>query len=434
MKSLAKRLISTAMFLNASAAFATNGMLFEGYGPISTGMGGASMAYDNGTSAMMNNPATLGLMKDGTRMDFALGRMSPSIESSYSGMNADSSATSFYMPAFGYLRKDGAYAYGVGVFAQGGMGVEYAADSFMAAGSGEAVRSEAGVMRVIAPIAYRMNSKLVVGGSLDFVRTTMDLKMAAMASQLSPMIKGCSGAGCAALPGLGATDWARFDFSDSSSYSGAASNYGFAAKLGAVYDLMPNLRVGASYHSKTFVGDLKTGSDAKLSAKGLGSDTGTITVKDFQMPSVIALGAAWSPMDKLMVVADYKRIGWASVLDAFRLNFAGSTFTSLDVEMTQKWEDQDVFALGASYQAMENLNVRGGLSLANNPVPNAYVNPLFPGTTTNHYTVGAGYTINPATSFEASLSLAPEVSVVNGSGVAIKHSQTNLQLMYVYNY
>ena len=38
-------------------ATATNGMNMEGYGPIATGMGGASYAYDNGTAAMMNNPA-----------------------------------------------------------------------------------------------------------------------------------------------------------------------------------------------------------------------------------------------------------------------------------------------------------------------------------------------------------------------------------------
>ena len=37
------------------AAHATNGMNMEGYGPIATGMGGASMAYDNGTAAMMSD-------------------------------------------------------------------------------------------------------------------------------------------------------------------------------------------------------------------------------------------------------------------------------------------------------------------------------------------------------------------------------------------
>lgn len=37
-------------------ALAINGMIMEGYGPIATAMGGAAMAYDNGTAALANNP------------------------------------------------------------------------------------------------------------------------------------------------------------------------------------------------------------------------------------------------------------------------------------------------------------------------------------------------------------------------------------------
>ena len=61
------------------AAHATNGMNLEGYGPIATGMGGASMAYDNGTAAMMNNPATLSLMDSNARLDVAFGTLGPNI-------------------------------------------------------------------------------------------------------------------------------------------------------------------------------------------------------------------------------------------------------------------------------------------------------------------------------------------------------------------
>ena len=49
----------------SSTAFATNGMNLEGYGAKSHSLGGASMAFDTGNSAVMNNPATLGMMKDG---------------------------------------------------------------------------------------------------------------------------------------------------------------------------------------------------------------------------------------------------------------------------------------------------------------------------------------------------------------------------------
>ncbi len=44
----------------SSTAMATNGMNLEGFGPVALGMGGSSFAYDNGTAATMNNPATIG--------------------------------------------------------------------------------------------------------------------------------------------------------------------------------------------------------------------------------------------------------------------------------------------------------------------------------------------------------------------------------------
>ena len=53
-----------SLLFASTTVHATNGMNLEGYGPIATGMGGASMAYDNGAAAMMNNPATLGLMPE----------------------------------------------------------------------------------------------------------------------------------------------------------------------------------------------------------------------------------------------------------------------------------------------------------------------------------------------------------------------------------
>ncbi len=431
-----KRLIPAALMLSSGAAFATNGMLMEGYGPISSGMGGASIAFDNGTAAVMNNPATLGLMKEGTKIEIAVGRLGPSVKSSYGAFSADSSATAFYMPAVGYIRKNGVFTYGVGAFAQGGMGAEYGADSFLALGSGQNVRSEVGVMRVVAPLAYEVQSNLIVAGTLDLVRTSMDLKMAVAGDMLASMVKSCSGGACAGLGGLGSSDWGRFDFSDNSSFSGAASNYGVAAKLGLVYQVSPEINVGAIYHSQTFTGDLKTDStDATLSMNSGFSDSGKVTIKDFEMPSTFGVGAAWTPMAKLMVAADYRRINWSSVMEAFKMNYSGSSMvSSLDVEMTQKWEDQNIFALGAGYEVMDELTLRAGLSLGNNPVPDAYVNPLFPATIKNHYNVGAGYIVGQSGVINGSLTYAPEVSVNSGMGPTIKHSQMNIQLMYTYNY
>src|SRR5512146_2466544 len=97
-----------SIFMASTSVYATNGMNLEGYGPIATGMGGASMAYDNGTAAVMNNPATLGLMPEGNRLDVALGYLGPHIKASApSAPDASSSATSFWMPAIGWIQKSG---------------------------------------------------------------------------------------------------------------------------------------------------------------------------------------------------------------------------------------------------------------------------------------------------------------------------------------
>lgn len=90
------------LLLTAPAALATNGMNMEGYGPIATAMGGASFAYDNGTAAVINNPATLSLQVDAQRLDLALGLLGPHITATApTGAAADSEATAFFMPAAG---------------------------------------------------------------------------------------------------------------------------------------------------------------------------------------------------------------------------------------------------------------------------------------------------------------------------------------------
>ena len=91
-------------------AMATNGMLLEGYGPVAAGIGGASMAYDNGT-------ATLGLMGEGSRVDVMVGFVGPDV--SVSGMMGTSEADAFNMPAIGYVNEQGKLAYGAGGRGQG---------------------------------------------------------------------------------------------------------------------------------------------------------------------------------------------------------------------------------------------------------------------------------------------------------------------------
>src|SRR5574340_1791224 len=233
-----------------ATALATNGMIMEGYGPIATGMGGASMAYDNGTAAMANNPATLGLMANGSRVDVMLGFVGPDVKTPFGTSKADA----FYMPAAGYVKKQDKLAYGVGIYGQGGMGTEFA--------NGD--RAQVSVGRVICPAAYAVNERFNIGGSVDVVWGGMDL--------------------VANLDMIPATK--EIDFKDSSDFTGKAKGYSLAAKLGFTYKLSDALTVGGVYQTASNLPDLKDGA---------------WKVEGFDMPPVVGMGFAWQATEQLML-------------------------------------------------------------------------------------------------------------------------------------
>ena len=429
--------IAAALAFPMTAAMATNGMLMEGYGPISTGMGGASQAIDHGNAGMAQNPATLGMMADGTsRLDVAFGILGPDVKSSMMGMEAKSGGTSYIMPAVGYVKRNGAYTYGVGMFAQGGMGTEYEANSFLAAGSGAPVRSELGVGNVIFPVSYQVNSALNVGATVKFLWASLDMLMAASGPQLSSMVTGASGNIAGALGPLSGAPWARINFSDDNDFTGAAKSTGFGASLGATYKASNDLMLGVSYQMKSALADMKTApSAASMTAIGGFVDNGQITIIDFQMPSVFAVGASWQASPALLLAADIKSIGWSDSMKSFKMQYDSSGMGgSVSFALPQNWKDQTVLNLGVAWKASDVLTLRAGLNLADNPIPDDYVNPLFPATVKSHATLGVGYKLSAAGDFNASLTMAPKVTVTTPQGIDISHAQTNWQFMYSHRF
>jgi len=473
----------------SAPAFATNGMNMEGYGPVATGMGGASFAYDNGTAGMINNPATLGFMKSGTsRLDVAIGGLHPWIDESQTGASVESDGTAYFMPAIGYVRKDGKLTYGIGMMAQGGMGTEFGTNSFLSNHtsmtgvggtyvSGMEQRSELGIGRILFPISFDVSDTFKVGGSIDYLWGGLDLNMglggnqfrdlltpgSARGSASGTMVGGLMNlmnddleGGCDGTANLGFglgncindMNWAHFSFSKGkNSMTQAATTTGWAGNLGFVWQASPKLTVGGVYHGKTSLKDMEGNATVTMNVKvgafaggpGTGADTpmavnGKIKIVNFQWPETYGIGMAYQANDNLTLVADYKRIGWKKVMDAFRMQFigVGGQFDGavMDAQLNQNWKDQNVFMVGAAYKVSAPLTVRFGANIANNPVPDNVLNPLFPAIIKNHLTGGFGYAFDKKSSLDFSFAYAPEVSATNADGVKVNHSQTNWQLMY----
>ena len=307
----------------------------------------------------------------------------------------------------------------------------------------------------------------------------MDLKMALSGAQFADMVTAfggsqtfgtASGSMVTAFGGMmgmldpaGPINYGRFDFADQSDFSGKAKATGFGAKIGGVYQASKELSFGFAYHSKTHISDMEaTGANVSFSVNAdtgiLGGGppsgvyvpvaipvTGTIKVKDFQWPQMLGLGTAYQASPKLLLVFDYKWINWKDVMKDFNMTFTADSSqsnpmaaslagTTLDATLFQNWKDQHVFMIGAAFKTTEELVLRAGLNIANNPIPDFYENPLFPATIENHIMLGAGYAFSKAWSGDLSLTYAPEVKVTNGSDVETTHSQMNSQIMVSYRF
>jgi long-chain fatty acid transport protein len=132
--------------------------------------------------------------------------------------------------------------------------------------------------------------------------------------------------------------------------------------------------------------------------------------------------------------ADVKRIEWSKVMRQFSMNYISAGMGgSVSFAMPQHWEDQTVVSLGAAYRMNDQLTIRGGINMASNPIPNQWVNPLFPAIVEDHMTLGVGYQISKQTQLDFALSHASKVTVASPMA-SISHSQNNWQLMLSHRY
>ena len=199
------------------------------------------------------------------------------------------------------------------------------------------------------------------------------------------------------------------------------------------------VRLGMAYQARTHLGDMKTSTTGAAFTLDDGTHAvpieGQLTIKNFQMPSSVAVGMAWQVNSQLSLMMDVKSIDWSSVMASFNMSFAPAMGgDALKFGMPQNWKDQTVTALGMAYRVDDSVVLRAGYSHSTNPVPNITVHPLFPAITSNHVMLGAGMKVSKTGSIDFAISHAPKVTVTSDSSGVITHSQTNWQLMYTHRY
>jgi long-chain fatty acid transport protein len=344
------------------------------------------------------------------------------------------------------------------------------------------------VGRAMGTFGYDVNEKFSIGLTADLVWAGMDLQMAISEAQLQDLanpqaqnIGTATGTLVQAFGqmyepfggfGISKLHHAYFDFSNDNDFTGQAMGFGFAGKIGAVYKATPQVTIGATIHSPTMLADLET-DDATLSMAvnvdpgifqgqptGEYQDmilpvTGKITIEDFQWPATLGAGVAYQ-LCRGMLAADVKYIMWSSVMKDFKMSFVadnnpkngGFAGLKMDAVLFQDWENQLIFSAGGAYKPIDPLSLRAGFNYGKNPVPDKYLNALFPAVVETHATFGAGYDFGQGSQVNVSatvgfnkestnpglpLVIGPNTDYVIPSTVST-HSQLNWQVMFSHSF
>lgn len=347
-------------------AHATNGYFSHGYGAKAQGIGGVGIALPQDALAAATNPA--GTAAVGNRADLGVSVFLPSRGASISGnaFGADASfsgddTSSFIIPDFGYTRAlNASTSVGIAVYGNGGLNTDYAANPFARFGGSGATGVNLEQLFITPSLAYKISDTNSVGVALNLAYQRFEAKGVGFF------------AGFSSAPG-------------NVSNQGVDTSTGAGLRLGWTGKVTPQVTLGATWASKI------SGKFDKY--KGLFADGG-----NFDIPENYGVGIAVEASPQWTLAADIQTIRYSqtpSVGNPVANLFANGQPLGSANGPGFGWKDVTVLKLGASHQYSKDLTLRGGISFANQTVPESetFFNILAPGVIQKHLTLGATWNL-----------------------------------------
>ncbi|MBW4934249.1 OmpP1/FadL family transporter [Marinobacter sp. F4206] len=360
-----------------ASALATNGYFSHGYGTINKGMAGAGSALSQDSIAAATNPAGMAFI--GTRIDGGVEVFSPKRKYSVDGNPAqndmfpltpgtyESSRDAFAIPHFGFNRSlSDNTAFGVSVFANGGMNTDYPGGN---GGPFYAGRTGVNLEQLfIAPTwSWEFSDNQAIGISPVFAYQRFEAE--------------------------GLQGFAAF-----SSDGGAVSNqgtddaWGYGYQIGWQGEITDTLRGGISWRNI-----LKMDEFDKY--RGLFAEQG-----DFDIPQMFNAGIAWSGIPDHWFLLDVQHIRYSEINSVGNPLLPNLMTAPLGADQGAGfgWDDMTIVKLGWQWQQTPSHAWRAGVSYGENPISDEDVllNILAPGIQEWHFT--GGFTHNVTSNLELS--------------------------------
>lgn len=448
--------LALACYLVPTAASATDVFNLEGYGATSRAMGGTAVAQDTGPAGMLINPAALSLAAQGNQvmLGFDLISTNISVVNRATGATANSSTHGanrgpYYGPEFGYTLRKGKLAFGIGAFAQGGLGTEYGSNSFLSQATGglpTGLQNSSRLLELVVPLAisYDVTDKLSIGASIEGRWQSLNLNLLLGADQVGSLIGGgrVNGTLLPVLGGLPDLRGAHFSLTRNQIVGGGIRSLGVGERIGLIYKPMPGTTIGLSWAPKTQMKDMKGG--ATLTAvDGVAGQiplTGSIRIRKFRLPQHIDAGISQQLSSKLMVAVDVSKVFWKDVMENIDVGFVADNGATLNILLPQGYKNQTIVAFGAAYQLSDKWTLRAGARFADEPLRSQTLFAVIPATPNKHVSFGFSRKIASISeiNFAYSHGWAPRMnntSLPNTSApISVTHTQNNFVLDYRFGF
>ncbi len=407
-------------------AHATNGMNIIGFGPLGLGIGGADVALLGACSPIASNPANLIQVCDrslsiGSSFLYPRLRLKTDPSPGQKGNNRASSHQVFAFPFTSMAVKlNDRLGIGVGVFVQGGMGVNFK-DLNTIFDTRDEIKSQVRFGRLSPTIVYSPTERLSVGLSVKL---------------------GYADVGYKFFP---ATSLYRDEMVFFGQELRGARSTTFSITTGVNYKLTQRIRLGIDVTTKSSL-DLKAGKLlVNMEGLGLGMVRYDAEVKDFTWPAQLRMGLSVRPASKIKLAFELRHIWWKEALGTIRVKgrdpHGGGTTRPPDfkAKFPFRWRNQWVAAFGGEIQATPNILIRFGYNHGDNPIRSRYLSPLFPATVEDHVSLGVRFACPCVKGTAIDLAYvhaftteekveAP--SLIAGEDLRIKHVQDTLGLFF----
>ena len=388
--SLRGRLVAAVLCLSAGLAHAGGFSIYEA-GAKATGMGCAVTASVDDGSALFYNIAALSFMP-GTVVDLNLMPVAPKMKHQAATPPGDAPAResvdqSFLIPGFGLTHNPGGrFAFGVGVSAPFGLGVEWQ-DPETWIGRYSSYDVDLATVYITPAVSVKLTPRLSVAAGLDVAFQSIELNR------------------YSGLPFGGANELTNVIDTKLEGHS----DLNVTPCFGVMYRPTEKLSLGLMYHHEKTMNyedgdgtlenvapdELRAAVDASLDAAA-----GQAGLREFSLatelglPHILSLGVAYRFHERLLVEFDAVHFGWSN-FEKLDLTFSPDPAGALSSTIPFHYEDKWQFRVGADFDLTPQVKLLAGYARDETPQPVESMGPILPDASRNDWSLGAQYATGP---------------------------------------